>query len=65
MDNDLYDLRVTFRVKLKRWRIDDQRDTNNREWSLNVYDRNLGEWINVKHTNRPGEEAYIETIEEM
>ena len=65
MDNDLYDLRVTFRVKLKRWRIDDQSDHNNREWSLNVYDRNLGEWINVKHTNRPGEEAYIETIEEM
>jgi len=65
MDNDLYDLRVTFRVKLKKWRIDDQSNTNNREWSLKVYDRNLGEWVNVKHINRPGEEAYIETIEEM
>jgi hypothetical protein len=64
MDNDLYDLRVTFRVKLKKWRIDDQNDTNNREWSLKVYDRNLGEWVNVTEINRPGEEAYIESIEQ-
>lgn len=65
MDNDLYDLRVTFRVKLKKWRIDDQSDPVNREWSLKVYDRNLEEWVNVKHINRPGEEAYIEYIEQM
>jgi hypothetical protein len=65
MDNDLYDLRVTFRVKLKKWRIDDQSDPVNREWSLKVYDRNLGEWVNVKYINRPGEEAYIENIEQI
>lgn len=65
MDNDLYDLRVTFRVKLKKWRIDDQSDLDNREWSLKVYDRNLGEWVNVKHINRPGEEAYIEDIQQI
>ena len=65
MDNDLYDLRVTFRVKLKKWRIDDQSDPANREWSLKVYDRNLGEWVNVKHINRPGEAPYIEEIEQM
>jgi len=63
MDNDLYDLRVTFRVKLKKWRIDDQSDINNREWSLNVYDRNLREWVNVRYINRPGEDAYIENVE--
>lgn len=65
MDNDLYDLRVTFRVKLKKWRVDDQSIPDNREWSLKVYDRNLEEWVNVKHLNRPGEEAYIEDIEQM
>jgi len=63
MEDDLYDLRVTFRVKLKKWRIDDQSNLDNREWSLKVYDRNLGEWVNVKDINRPGEEAYIEDIE--
>lgn len=65
MDNDLYDLRVTFRVKLKKWRIDDQNDPVNREWSLKVYDRNLGEWVSVKHLGRPGEEAYIEDIRQV
>jgi len=65
MDNDLYDLRVTFRIKLKKWRIDDQSNTSNREWSLKVYDRNLGEWVNTAHINRPGEESYIESIQEM
>jgi hypothetical protein len=63
MDNDLYDLRVTFRVKLKKWRIDDQSELTNREWSLNVYDRNLKEWVNVRYINRPGEDAYIENVE--
>ena len=65
MDSDLYDLRVTFRVKLKRWRIDDQSELDNREWSLKVYDRNLKEWVNVKYINRPGEDAYIENIEQV
>ena len=65
MDNDLYDLRVTFRVKLKKWRVDDQSDPVNREWSLKVYDRNLGEWVSVKHLSRPGEEAYIEDIRQV
>jgi len=60
-----YDLRVTFRVKLKKWRVDDQSDPTNREWSLKVYDRNLGEWIHINHLNRPGEEAYLESVQEM
>jgi hypothetical protein len=65
MDNDLYDLRVTFRVKLKKWRVDDQSDPVNREWSLKVYDRNLGEWVSITHLDRPGEEAYIEDIRQV
>jgi hypothetical protein len=65
MDNDMYDLRVTFRIKLKRWRIDDQSNISNREWALKVYDRNLERWWNVNDLNRPGEESYIESIEEV
>ena len=63
-DNDLYDLRLTFRVKLKRWRIDDQSKKENREWSLRFWDRNLEEWkiANKWDLNRPGEEAYLESI---
>lgn len=63
-DNDLYDLRLTFRVKLKRWRIDDQSKKENQEWSLQFWDRNLEEWkiANKSDLNRPGEEAYIESI---
>ena len=65
MENDFYELRVTFRVKLKKWRIDDQSDEDNREWSLLVFDRNLKQWVNVVNLNRPGEEAYIESIQEI
>lgn len=58
-----YDLRVTFRVKIKKWRIDDQSDVANREWCLKVYDRNNGQWVNTNNLTRPGEETYIESIE--
>lgn len=51
--------------KSKKWRIDDQNDPANREWSLKVYDRNLGEWVNVKYLNRPGEESFLESIVEL
>jgi hypothetical protein len=65
MDTDTYDLRITFRVKIKKWRIDDQSDEGNWEWSTNVYDRNLKQWINIVNLKRPGEDAYIESIEEL
>ena len=65
MDQDEYDLRITFRVKIKKWRIDDQSVPDNREWSLKVYDRNLGEWTSVNYLNRPGEEAYLESVVEL
>jgi hypothetical protein len=64
-NEDLYDLRIVLRVKLKRWRIDDQSIESNREWSTDVFDRNLKEWVNVTELDRPGEESYIESIKEM
>lgn len=64
-NDDLYDLRIVLRVKLKRWRIDDQSIEDNREWSTQVFDRNLQQWVNIVNLNRPGEESYIESIKEM
>jgi hypothetical protein len=64
-NDDLYDLRIVLRVKIKRWRIDDQSDEDNREWSTQVFDRNLQQWISITQLNRPGEESYIESIKEM
>jgi len=64
-NEDLYDLRVTLRVKIKKWRIDDQSNEDNWEWSTQVFDRNLQQWVNIVNLNRPGEESYIESIKEM
>jgi hypothetical protein len=64
-NDDLYDLRIVLRVKLKRWRIDDQSVITNREWSTEVFDRNIKEWVNITELDRPGEDSYIESIEEM
>lgn len=63
MDDDLYDLRITFRIKLKKWRIDDQNLAINREWALKVFDRNKEKWVNTATLDRPGEDACIEDIE--
>jgi hypothetical protein len=64
-NDDLYDLRIVLRVKLKRWRIDDQSVITNREWSTEVFDRNIKDWVNITELDRPGEDSYIESIEEM
>jgi len=64
-DDDIYDIRLKVRVKIKRWRIDDQSNPNNREWKIGVWDRNTEQWQDVMNLGRPGEEAYIETIEEV
>jgi len=62
-ESDLYDLKLTFRVKLKKWRIDDQHDPDNQEWCLWVYDRNLQQWVQTtRDLDRPGEETTIEAI---
>jgi hypothetical protein len=64
-DDSIYDLRVTFRVKLKKWRINDQSILSNRKWTVLVYDEVLKEKENVSDMNRPGEEAWIESITEI
>lgn len=61
-ESDIYDLEITFRVQVKKWRIDDQADIANREWSLKLYDRNKEEWVRVIDLNRPGENAGIVSI---
>ena len=63
-DDDLYELELTFTVKLKKWRIDDQRKKENREWCLKVYDRNLGMWISTASNglDRPGESGYLTSV---
>ena len=56
---DLYELNIGFEVKIAKWRVDDQTDPDNREWSLFVYDRLQNEWICTADLDRSGEEAII------
>ena len=56
-------LRITFDVKIAPWRIDDPNVKGNHDWSLWVYDRNLGEWIPLSDCTRPGESHKIVKIE--
>lgn len=58
-----YNLRITYNVKIAKWRIDDQTIIENREWSLMVYDRNLEKWVYVNECDRPGESITIDSIE--
>jgi hypothetical protein len=58
-----YHIRLTFDVNIAEWRIDDPNDVTNHEWSLSVFDRNLGEWIPLSECNRPGESHRIAKIE--
>jgi hypothetical protein len=57
-----YHLRITFDINIAPWRIDDPTDISNHEWSLAVFDRNLGEWIPLSSCNRPGESHRIAKI---
>ena len=62
-DNMHYRLRITYDVKIAKWRIDDQKNVENREWSLDVFDRNKKLWLPVRMLDRPGEHAEITSIE--
>jgi hypothetical protein len=57
-----YNLDLTFSVRIAKWRIDDPSITENAEWSLCVFDRNLGQWVNVNDLNRPGESGMLKHI---
>lgn len=63
-DESIYDLSVTFRVKIKKWRIDDQNIPDNRHWHLELFDENLDTWIAAMDLNRPGEAVWIASIKE-
>jgi len=58
-----YHLRLTFEVHVAPWRIDDPHNIENAEWSLAVFDRNIGEWVNMNDCIRPGENSYLKNIE--
>jgi len=62
-DDMHYRLRITYDVKIAKWRIDDQNVVENREWSLTVFDRNKQQWLPVRMLDRPGEYAEITNIE--
>lgn len=61
-DDSLHTLKITYVVKIKKWRIDEPKDS---DWSLAVYDKVLDQWVNLNFCTRPGEEYYIENIEEI
>jgi len=63
--DDLYNLEIVYRVKIKKWRIDDQSILDNWEWSLYVYDKVQKKWIPAADLDRPGEEVGIESITEL
>jgi hypothetical protein len=54
-----YHIRLTFDINIAPWRIDDPNDVKNHEWSLSVFDRNLGQWVNLVDCNRPGESSRL------
>jgi hypothetical protein len=56
-------LRILYEVDIATWRIGDQREVENREWSLHVYDRNQERWVQVSTLNGPGEKAVIRHIQ--
>lgn len=58
-----YDLELTFRVRIAKWRVDDQTVVANRKWALNVYDEIIKDMVNVVNLDRPGEWAFLQRVE--
>lgn len=59
----MYHLRITYQVSVAEWRIDDPKIPDNSDWALQVYDRNLQQWVYLSECTRPGENVLIEKIE--
>ncbi len=57
-----YHIRLTFDIHIAPWRMDDPTDLNNHDWSLSVFDRNLGQWIPLSDCTRPGESHRITDV---
>lgn len=58
-----YKLRIIYNVTIAKWRIDNPLLPGSSDWSLQVWDRNLNEWVYLADCKRPGEYTYIESIE--
>lgn len=64
MDKDMYyNVLVSFHIQVAKWRIDDPTIKDNWEYSLSVYDRNQGRWVNINDLKRPGEFGAIHAVE--
>lgn len=63
--DDNYDLSVSFRVKVAKWRIDNQSEPDNWDWSLWLYDKVQNKWIQTVNLDRPGEEAYVYEVVDL
>jgi hypothetical protein len=62
-DSPNYKLRILYEVNVAKWRIDDQRLPDNREWCIYVFDRNREIWVPVSQLGGPGEGATIKHIQ--
>lgn len=64
MDKDMYySILVSFHIQVAKWRIDDPTIKDNWEYSLGIYDRNQGRWVNVNDLKRPGEFGSLHKVE--
>jgi hypothetical protein len=60
MDKEMYyNIVVSFHMQVAKWRVDDPTNKDNWEYSLEIYDRNQGRWININDLKRPGEFSYV------
>ena len=59
----VYKLRITFNVSVAKWRIDNPLLPDSSDWALQVWDRNLDQWVYLADCIRPGEKTFIEKIE--
>lgn len=57
-----YRFLIEFDIQIAKWRIDDPTIPGNSDWILQVYDRNLQQWVNANNLTRPGEHAWISKI---
>ena len=58
-----YKLRILYEVDIAKWRVGDQRDPENRQWCLYVFDKNQEEWVAVNTLKDAGEGASIKHMQ--
>jgi hypothetical protein len=65
MEDDLYEIRGTFTVKIKKWRIKDPKLQKKPTFCIQIYDDSVDNWRTCSSNglDKPGEEAFITKIE--